>query len=263
MSSGPSTHPQRPQAVDVALPPEYATDAGWRSADSALRHLRSHLFLWISAAILLTGDLISKRVAFDQLKRGEPKTLIPGLLDLELSLNAGALFGMGPGLVWLFVLASIAALGFVVYLFATSQRGQRVVHFALALLLAGALGNLVDRTTHQYDIATIKSDGGRTGIWIGRVMDDTDDQVVRVRSWGSSATHEIRRENIVDGFRKSGVVRDFLRFTPEISGRPVYPWIFNVADAYLVIGVGLLLLSFFFEHRRIGRQAASARQSEG
>jgi len=246
-----------PPAVQrEALVSERSAVPDWRSPHSAIRHLRSHVWLWTMAIVLLAGDLVTKSAAFENLKRGESRTLIPGFLNVELSLNAGALFGMGPGLVWLFVLASVAALAFVVYLFSTSRRGQRVVHLALALLLSGALGNLYDRITVRYDIATVRTADGANRIWIGHVLDDSDPQVVRVRSWGSSGRHEICRDRIVDGFRSSGVVRDFLRITPEIGGRPIYPWIFNVADAYLVVGVAVLMISYVVEHRRRIRRSA-------
>jgi len=235
---------------------------GFSSPHSAIRYFRCHVWLWGAAAILLIGDLFTKQMAFQNLDRGQSKALIPGLLNLELSLNAGALFGMGTGLVWLFALASVAALGFVVYLFSTSRREQKVVHFALALLLAGALGNLYDRVTEQYDIATLRGSDGVQRIWIGHVLGEAngDADAVEVRSWGSKRRHEIEMDQVVDGFRKSGVVRDFLRFTPEWSGRPIYPWIFNVADAYLVVGVALLLITYFVENRQASRQS---RQVQG
>lgn len=251
-------------AAGVTQGTETAVDVrphvGFSSPQSAIRFLRCHLWLWGVAAVLLFGDLFTKRMAFENLDRGQSKTLIPGLLNLELSLNAGALFGMGTGLVWLFALASILALGFVVYLFSTSRREQKVVHFALALLLAGALGNLYDRITEQYDIATLRGSDGTQRLWIGHVLKDAgeDADAVEVRSWGSSRRHEIEKDRVVDGFRKSGVVRDFLRFTPEWSGRPVYPWIFNVADAYLVVGVALLLITYFFENRQAARHMRHA-----
>ena len=54
----------------------------------------------------------------------------------------------------LFILASVLAVGFVAYMFATSQRKQWVVHLALGLVLAGALGNLYDRLFVKVDLVT-------------------------------------------------------------------------------------------------------------
>lgn len=52
-------------------------------------------------------------------------------------------------------------------------------------------------------------------------------------------------------------VRDFIHFTLEVGGRAIYPWIFNVADAALVVGFILLALSWLAHHRRQVRASAS------
>jgi lipoprotein signal peptidase len=46
------------------------------------------------------------------------------------------------------------------------------------------------------------------------------------------------------------VVRDFIKFKPRIAGRDVWPWVFNVADVALSVGVGILLIHFWMERRR-------------
>ena len=68
-----------------------------------------------------------------------------GKLNLRLVSNTGAVFGLGKGNRWFFVLASLAAICVIGMLFARSDRRARLLHVALALVLAGALGNLYDR----------------------------------------------------------------------------------------------------------------------
>lgn len=71
------------------------------------------------------------------------------LLDLRLVINRGAVFGIGTNRRFLFIAFTIAALGAGLYLFArrTNER-QRLAHVALALILAGGLGNLYDRIVY-------------------------------------------------------------------------------------------------------------------
>lgn len=52
-----------------------------------------------------------------------------------------------------------------------------------------------------------------------------------------------------------GYVRDFIQFTVHVGGRPVWPYIFNIADVYLVIGVAVLVVAYLF-----GGHPASRRQ---
>ncbi|MNE11773.1 Lipoprotein signal peptidase [compost metagenome] len=51
--------------------------------------------------------------------------------------------------------------------------------------------------------------------------------------------------NVIDRIRFGGVV-DFLDF----SGTGLFPWIFNVADSGITVGVGLLILDSFLSERR-------------
>ena len=76
--------------------------------------------------------------------------LIRDFLDLQYAENCGGAFGFlartseslrRP----FFVVVSIGAIGFIVYLFRTVEPGQKLSKWALPLVLGGAIGNLVDR----------------------------------------------------------------------------------------------------------------------
>ncbi len=111
----------------------------------ALHCWQSHLRFWLVMALGLTADLWTKNWAELTLKGKRPWIIIEDALSFHYSTNPGALFGMGRQLTWLFVGASLAALLFVLYVFAKSSTGQRSFHLALGMILAGALGNLYDR----------------------------------------------------------------------------------------------------------------------
>jgi signal peptidase II len=75
----------------------------------------------------------------------ESNVLIPHLLSLHLTANNGAIFGMGKGSRWVFIAVSIVAIGFISRVFWHSPAQARLLHVALALIIAGAMGNLYDR----------------------------------------------------------------------------------------------------------------------
>ncbi len=75
----------------------------------------------------------------------EPTVIVPGILNLQLTANEGAIFGIGKGSRWVFVVVSVLAVGFVLRVFWKSDARMRMFQIALALILAGALGNLYDR----------------------------------------------------------------------------------------------------------------------
>jgi lipoprotein signal peptidase len=163
---------------------------------------------------------------------------------------------MGKGLVSVFILASLLAVGFILYLFACSRRGQHFLHIALSCILAGALGNLYDRSFMQADRVVLRSSGGESEHSVlGRLVGDREGETIRVGAWPDGLRpRTYRREELVEPIRQVGVVRDFIKISP-ISGREIWPWVFNVADALLVVGVGMLLIGLAFE-RRAGRSTA-------
>ncbi len=71
---------------------------------------------------------------------------IPEYAGFQLSLNEGALFGMGQGLVWLFAAPSIAAaIAIPLWLFRYGAAADAWATFALGCITAGIFGNLYDR----------------------------------------------------------------------------------------------------------------------
>ena len=95
--------------------------------------------------------LVSNEADVEGYVRVDSRTyeLIPGWLHFHCTANQGAVFGIGQGNRWLFVIVSIAAMAFLTYLFATSGR-QRFYQVVLGMLLAGVLGNMYDRIFHGY-----------------------------------------------------------------------------------------------------------------
>lgn len=222
-------------------------------AGSARWDLRSHLRLWPVAAIGLAADLWTKHWAFTHLPADQNKgwTIISGLTSLQRSLNTGALFGLGKGLTPVFIAASFLALGFVLYLFVNSGRDRRTLHVGLALVLAGALGNLYDRAFSIADVVHYTYNG-RDYQLVGKVLEETSAGMV-VGFWPEGAAGKDSPRIIPKAWdpevRQRGVVRDFIRMEPVITigshSFHIWPWVFNIADAMLVVGVGLLMLNFW------------------
>ena len=218
---------------------------------SAMGSWAAHARLWSVAMAALAIDLWTKDWAFETLRPSEVRDAIPGLLTFRRSINSGALFGLGKGLVPLFIVASFVALGFVLYLFACSGRNRKSLHLALSLVLAGSLGNLYDRSFVIADqIEVVDSISGQARTLVGKIKkDDPDKSYVLVGQApdGAEPRPVLRRE--IASVSTVGVVRDFLKFEPKIAGMDTWPWIFNVADSLLVIGVIILLLNFWFERK--------------
>ncbi len=94
-------------------------------------------------------DLATKRFMFDWLDmpgRSPVWWIIPNVVGFQTSLNEGALFGMGQGMVAVFVVLSIAAAcGILVWLFYAGAARDWLLTVALGCVTAGIFGNLYDR----------------------------------------------------------------------------------------------------------------------
>lgn len=208
-------------------------------------HVPSHLRLWPVAALGVAVDLWTKDWAFETLGPGEACVLIKNLCSLQVSLNPGALFGLGAGFAPIFVGASVLALLFVLYLFANSTTSRWSMHVALGLVLAGAIGNLYDRATQTAYIAHIPGKGRDIGI----LIEETESHVT-LADFPEGEKHKRSWPRPLDA--RSGiqpVVRDFIKIEAKVGSFALWPWVFNVADALLVIGVAILLLNFWSSRR--------------
>jgi signal peptidase II len=100
---------------------------------------------WVAttAAVVVAADVVSKLIVVATLSSRGTVTLIPHVLHLILTRNAGAAFGIGTGqtIVFTAVAAGVAVV------IARTARTLESAGWAtsLGLLLGGALGNLSDR----------------------------------------------------------------------------------------------------------------------
>ena len=107
----------------------------------------------IIAASVLFLDQLTKFLATKYLSFNQSLPLVKGVLYLSLVRNRGAAFGMLKGLNIFFILAALAAIT-LIYLNLKKLGWRRIAitTASLSLILAGALGNLIDRLAFGYVI---------------------------------------------------------------------------------------------------------------
>jgi len=202
---------------DHAASSEPAQPAG--KPKPAGRHRSSWLRLLLIAALVFAADQTIKVLAFqyvagepvnlqpetagdpEAIPRHQPVGVVPYVLSLRLTTNTGAVFGLGQGKQGLFVVVSLIATGVIAFVFAHSRPQDWPLHVALALILGGAWGNLVDRVLFH---------AVRDMFWLFPYV-----RLPFGLSWPGG--------------------NDYL-----------YPWIFNLADAALFVGVALVFVVLQF-----------------
>lgn len=143
----------------------------------------------VITAVLVTADILTKHYAFLNIPSTGDIEYLGGFLTITVVKNTGASFGIfGTSTVALTIVSFVCSLlvyGFAIY---TERTRTPLLRAALVFVLAGAIGNLIDRFFLGY-------------------------------------------------------VRDMIQLS-------IFPWVFNVADTYLTIGVILLLIYVIFFYTR-------------
>ena len=110
--------------------------------------------LWLAAGVVL-ADQVTKMVVRATLTLHASTTIVPGFLDLTHVRNTGAAFGIlneadfpfkTPLLIGIAVVALVSIAVYATHL----PAHQQLTRIGLALILGGAVGNLIDRARTGY-----------------------------------------------------------------------------------------------------------------
>lgn len=118
-----------------------------------MKYFRKYLFLFSIAGIIIALDQITKFWVKSKLAMGEswtPWTWLSPFARIVNWHNSGAAFGLfqqgGPIFAVLAVIVAIV----IIYYFPKVQESEKLVQIALAMQLAGSIGNLIDRLTQGF-----------------------------------------------------------------------------------------------------------------
>lgn len=116
--------------------------------------MKKYLKYIITSSIVLTiilVDMIAKIIVVSTLKYSDPVKIMGDFLVFELSFNTGVAFSglekMPSYVLGLISLAMSVVLGFMIYKY-SNFKTKIIGSIALALMLGGALGNMIDRFTN-------------------------------------------------------------------------------------------------------------------
>jgi signal peptidase II len=113
---------------------------------------------FLAAALIFVGclgcDQVTKRLATSALRDGPPRTYLGGAVRMEYALNPGGFLSSGSGLPEGFrrgvFIATNCCLSLTLGLYLIVRRNMHPAQFvALLLVLAGGIGNLIDRVFNQ------------------------------------------------------------------------------------------------------------------
>ena len=109
--------------------------------------------IWCSVmiALIVAFDQITKGLAKSHLMNGGPVTVINGFLEFRYEENTGAAFSSFSGGRWFFVaLTVVVTVGICVYMLKGRAQKDLWLYWTLGVIVAGAVGNLIDRIAYGY-----------------------------------------------------------------------------------------------------------------
>ena len=155
----PEMPPHAPTRTDDQPQQPAATPAG---TAAVLRRTHPAAWLWLSLAVVAL-DQATKFLVTRFLELYERVEVLP-VLDFTLLHNTGAAFSLLAGASgwqrWFFIgLAGVVSAVLVGWIWRT-PRGEKLLPLALALILGGAVGNVIDRIWHGYVVDFIHAHWG-------------------------------------------------------------------------------------------------------
>ena len=111
------------------------------------------LALWLALALLvILADQFTKTLVVGWLQLGDSRT-VTSFFNLVRAHNAGAAFSFLADASgwqrWFFIVLGALASGLMVWML-KNHPGQRLFCFAVAMILGGAVGNVIDRLLHGH-----------------------------------------------------------------------------------------------------------------
>lgn len=109
-------------------------------------------------AVLVGLDQLTKWLAIVYLKGKPDITFIPGVIDFHYVPNDGAAWSILSGERWFLVaLTSLIILALLVFVLMGKFRRYKMFNISATLIIAGGIGNLIDRMVQGYVVDFIKT----------------------------------------------------------------------------------------------------------
>jgi signal peptidase II len=128
----------------------------------------------VLAAAIVVVDQVTKHFAVTRLVRHVPQQVVGDALRFTLTYNPGAAFGMhfGNASRVVFTVLTFIILGFLARLYRSLPPAERALRLAIAAVMGGAVGNLIDRFRSPLGVVDFIDVGlGDARFWTFNVAD--------------------------------------------------------------------------------------------
>ena len=111
------------------------------------------VWMFLLSAVLVAVDQVTKQLAVRFLKDLPSIPLWKDVFELQYCENPGIAFSMLENQRWLFIpMTCLVMLALIIMLLRSDLRHSKLFSLSCAMILAGGIGNLIDRVAYKYVI---------------------------------------------------------------------------------------------------------------
>lgn len=110
--------------------------------------LQKYIPLLSLTPLVIALDQVSKQWVMETLVLNQNRMIHPSIhpyLQITRTINTGIAFGLGTGGSQIFLLLSLIITSVLIWMYVQSDSQARLQQVALAIIIAGAVGNIIDR----------------------------------------------------------------------------------------------------------------------
>ena len=119
-------------------------------------HKKKHIWCSIMIVLIVAFDQITKYLAAKYLAGGKIVPFLPKIAQLRYAENPGMAFSMFSGARWVFVALTLAVCGGVLWYLLTDRCKSLWLYWSLGVIVAGGIGNLIDRVRFGFVVDFIE-----------------------------------------------------------------------------------------------------------
>lgn len=106
---------------------------------------KNYIFVIFVIGLIVIDQILKLIATYQQ------GTLLPGVLNITLVENRGGAFGVGQNSTMTFILTNIVVIGIILrFLIIQKDELEKRTVYSLLLIMAGGIGNLIDRVVRGY-----------------------------------------------------------------------------------------------------------------
>lgn len=120
--------------------------------------MRRKITIPLTIVLLIVLDQLVKWAIVSNIKLGEVKGFIPSIMSLTYLQNTGAAFSILENQQWLFTIITLLVIGGAIWYLIKSIKGSFWLISGLTLIIAGGLGNFIDRLRQGFVVDMFQVD---------------------------------------------------------------------------------------------------------